>query len=233
MELSVYYAERFKILIVDDDPDILEFLEYNLQKEGYHVFVASNGIEAVEIANNVIPDLILLDIMMPEQDGIETCKMFRTNNSLKESFIIFLTARIEEYSEIAGFSAGADDYINKPIKPGALKSRIQALLKRKYRYDEVTSTINLGGLTIDKENYEVEYKNLKIHFARKEFELLYMLASNPGKVFNREKILETIWGNDVFVGDRTVDVHVRKIREKLGIDAIKTVKGIGYKFELG
>ncbi|MDQ3072921.1 MAG: response regulator transcription factor [Bacteroidota bacterium] len=221
-----------KILIVDDDPDILEFLEYNLKKEHYLVYTAPNGRQALTIAANEKPDLILLDIMMPVMDGIETCQQLRKNDSLKNSFIVFLTARIEEFSEIAGFTAGADDYITKPIKPGALISRIRALLKRKTKTAEAPNSLHTDDLHINKTAYEVTYLGDKIHFARKEFELLYMLANQPGKVFSREKILEEIWGNDVFVGDRTVDVHIRKIREKINPDSIKTVKGVGYKFEV-
>jgi two-component system alkaline phosphatase synthesis response regulator PhoP len=221
-----------KILVVDDDPDILEFLSYNLKKEGYEVAEALNGKIALQIAEKFKPDLILLDVMMPEMDGIQTCQELRKNNMFKDVFIVFLTARIEEYSEIAGFTAGADDYITKPIKPGSLLSRIKAILKRKHAPAGVDQ-ITIGDLLIDKTSYEVTYKGQKIHFARKEFELLYMLASQPGKVFSRDKILEQIWGNDVYVGDRTVDVHIRKIREKIDPDFIKTIKGIGYKYDIG
>jgi two-component system, OmpR family, alkaline phosphatase synthesis response regulator PhoP len=221
-----------KILVVDDDPDILEFLTYNLKKEGYEVAEALNGRVALQVAEKFRPDLILLDVMMPELDGIQTCQELRKNNLFKDVFIVFLTARIEEYSEIAGFSAGADDYITKPIKPGALTSRIKAILKRKHTTAD-QAVLSLGDLVIDKNSYDVTYKGQKTHFARKEFELLYMLASQPGKVFSRDKILEQIWGNDVYVGDRTVDVHIRKIREKIDPDFIKTIKGIGYKYELG
>ena len=221
-----------KILVVDDDPDILEFLSYNLKKEEYEVAEALNGKVALQIAEKFKPDLILLDVMMPEMDGIQTCQELRKNSMFKDIFIVFLTARIEEYSEIAGFTAGADDYITKPIKPGALLSRIKAILKRKHA-PAGQDIITLGDLVIDKTSYDVTYKGQKIHFARKEFELLYMLASQPGKVFSRDKILEQIWGNDVYVGDRTVDVHIRKIREKIDPDFIKTVKGIGYKYDIG
>lgn len=223
--------EEIKILLVDDDPDILEFLEYYLRKEGYIISKASNGKEALKIANTEVPDLILLDVMMPQMDGIETCQELRKNSKLKDTYIIFLTARIEEYSEIAGFSAGADDYLNKPIKPGALLSRIKAVVKRRSKAPEST-ILEIGDLKIDKTSYEVTYKGEKLHFARKEFELLFMLASSPGKVFTRDKILEDIWGDDVYVGDRTIDVHIRKIREKIDPESIKTVKGIGYKFEI-
>ena len=223
--------ESAKILIVDDDPDILEFLEYNLKKEGYTVYSAPNGKEALKVADKNAPELILLDVMMPEMDGITTCQEMRKNKKLADSHIIFLTARIEEYSEIAGFSAGADDYINKPIKPGALLSRIKAILKRKNKDDDESTSLETGDLKIDRNSYEVTYKTQKLHFARKEFELLYLLASHPGKVFSRDKLLEQVWGNEVFVGDRTVDVHIRKIREKIDPESIKTIKGIGYKFE--
>jgi two-component system alkaline phosphatase synthesis response regulator PhoP len=221
-----------RILVVDDDPDILEFLSYNLKKEGYEVREAPNGKVALQVAPTFRPDLILLDVMMPEMDGITTCQELRKMSSLRNVFIVFLTARIEEYSEIAGFSAGADDYITKPIKPGALLSRIKAILKRQGG-EPNQAILKLGDLVIDKNSYEIAYKGEKLHFARKEFELLYMLANQPGKVFSREKILEQIWGSDVYVGDRTVDVHIRKIREKIDPDSIKTIKGIGYKFELG
>jgi two-component system alkaline phosphatase synthesis response regulator PhoP len=221
-----------KILVVDDDPDILEFLTYNLKKDGYVVEEALNGKIALQVAEKFRPDLILLDVMMPEKDGIQTCQELRKNQNMRDVFIVFLTARIEEYSEIAGFSAGADDYITKPIKPGALTSRIKAILKRKAQAADQQAVLKIGDLVIDKNAYEVSYKDEKLHFARKEFELLYMLANQPGKVFSREKILEQIWGNDVYVGDRTVDVHIRKIREKIDPDSIKTIKGIGYKFEL-
>ncbi len=221
-----------KILVVDDDPDILEFLTYNLKKEGYEVAEALNGKIALQVAEKFKPELILLDVMMPEMDGIQTCQELRKNNMFKDVFIVFLTARIEEYSEIAGFTAGADDYITKPIKPGSLLSRIKAILKRKHT-PAGQDTITIGDLVIDKTSYDVTYKGQKIHFARKEFELLYMLASQPGKVFSRDKILEQIWGNDVYVGDRTVDVHIRKIREKIDPDFIKTIKGIGYKYDIG
>jgi len=214
-----------KILVVDDDPDILEFLTYNLKKEGYEVAEALNGRVALQVAEKFKPDLILLDVMMPELDGIQTCQELRKNSQFKDVFIVFLTARIEEYSEIAGFSAGADDYITKPIKPGALLSRITAILKRKHTSTD-QAILKMKDLVIDKNSYDVSYKGEKIHFARKEFELLYMLASQPGKVFSREKILEQIWGNDVYVGDRTVDVHIRKIREKVDPEFIKTIKGI-------
>lgn len=219
-----------KVLIVDDDEDILELLEYNLVKEGYQVFKGRNGQEAIDVAVKEVPDIILLDIMMPVMDGIQACHAIRKEPALDQSYVIFLTARIEEYSEIAGFSAGADDYLNKPIKPGALISRLKSILKRKDKEKDVEE-LSFDNLLIDRKSFEVTYESNKIHFARKEFELLYLLASNPGKVFGRNDILDQIWGNDVFVGDRTIDVHIRKIREKTDQRLIKTVKGVGYKFE--
>ncbi len=229
-EMAKETSSGLKILIVDDDPDILEFLEYNLQKEGYNVFKASNGKKALELADEHLPNVILLDIMMPEMDGIRTCQLLRENKKLNDTYIIFLTARIEEYSEIAGFTAGADDYITKPIKPGALLSRIKAIGRRKTKTPE-QDQVEVGELKIDRVSHEVVYKAEKLHLARKEFDLLYLLASHPGQVFTRDKILEEIWGNDVFVGDRTIDVHIRKIREKTNPESIRTIKGIGYKFE--
>ncbi len=224
-------ANDIKVLIVDDEEDILEILEYNLQKEGYDVVKARNGKEAIDVATNELPDIVLLDIMMPFMDGIQACQEMRKIPALENVYIIFLTARIEEYSEIAGFSAGADDYLNKPIKPGALISRLKSVLKRKEKEKEQDELI-FNDLMIDRKSFEVTYGDNKIHFARKEFELLYMLASNPGKVFSRNDILDNIWGNDVYVGDRTIDVHIRKIREKIDPALIKTIKGVGYKFEL-
>lgn len=219
-----------KVLIADDEEDILELLEYNLEKEGYQVLKARNGQEAIDVAIKETPDIILLDIMMPVMDGIQACHSIRKEPSLDQTYVIFLTARIEEYSEIAGFSAGADDYLNKPIKPGALISRLRSVLKRKDKEKE-TEELVFGDLLIDRKSFEVTYQSNKVHFARKEFELLYLLASDPGKVFGRNDILDQIWGNDVFVGDRTIDVHIRKIREKTDQRLIKTVKGVGYKFE--
>lgn len=219
-----------KVLIVDNEEDILEMLDYNLTKEGYKVYKARNGIEAVEVAIQEKPEIILLDIMMPVMDGIQACQEIRKESSLENAYIIFLTARIEEYSEIAGFSAGADDYINKPIKPGALLSRISTVLKRREK-DEEQEELVFGELIIDRKSFEVSFQGNKVHFARKEFELLYMLASNPGMVFSRNDILDSIWGNGVYVGDRTIDVHIRKIREKIDPSLIKTIKGVGYKFD--
>ena len=224
-------VNKVKVLVVDDEEDILELLEYNLKKAGYEVFKGRNGQEAVAIAIAETPDIILLDIMMPLMDGIQACQEIRKDPALENAYIIFLTARIEEYSEIAGFSAGADDYINKPIKPNALISRLQSVLKRKEKEKE-QDELRFDNLVIDRKSFEVSYKGDKLHFARKEFELLYMLANSPGKVFGRNDILDAIWGNDVYVGDRTIDVHIRKIREKIDPSLIKTIKGVGYKFEL-
>lgn len=222
----------YKILIVDDEPDILEFLSYNLRKEGYSVYTANNGKEGLEAAKKVHPHLIILDVMMPEIDGIETCREIRATDGLKNTLIAFLTARSEDYSQIAGFDAGADDYINKPIKPRVLVSRIQALLRRFSNAEEKSlPSVDVGGLKIDRERFNVIKDGEEINLPKKEFELLSLLATKPGKVFTREEILERVWGGDVVVGDRTIDVHIRKLREKLGEEYIKTVKGVGYKFE--
>lgn len=218
------------LLIVDDEPDILEFLTYNLEKEGYHVVAAENGQAAIESAKAVNPDLILLDIMMPEMDGIETCRELRAMPEFKHTLIAFLTARSEDFTQIAGFDVGADDYITKPIKPRLLVSRVNALLRR-HKSDNADTTIIAGNLEIDRERFLVRVGNDELFLPRKEFELLYLLASKPGKVFKREEILSKIWGKDVIVGDRTIDVHIRKLREKIGDDAIKTIKGIGYKLD--
>ncbi|MCX6294769.1 MAG: response regulator transcription factor [Bacteroidetes bacterium] len=224
---------EYKILLVDDEPDILEFLSYNLKKEGYNVFTAGNGKEAISIAKKENPHLIILDVMMPDMDGIETCREIREIPGLKDVMIAFLTARNEDYSQIAGFDVGADDYINKPIKPRVLISRIKALLRRGSNSDTNKSTnkVDMGGIIIDRERYVIVQDGKEISLPKKEFELLALLASKPGKVFTRDVILDTVWGGDVVVGDRTIDVHIRKLREKLGEDFIKTVKGIGYKFE--
>lgn len=223
---------EYKILLVDDEPDILEFLSYNLKREGYTVLNAGNGKEAVAIAKKERPHLIILDVMMPDMDGIETCREIREIPGLKNTVITFLTARNEDYSQIAGFDVGADDYINKPIKPRVLISRIKALLRRGSGTADIASEkVDLGGIKIDRERYVIVKDNADISLPKKEFELIALLASKPGKVFTREVILDTVWGGEVIVGDRTIDVHIRKLREKLGEDLIKTVKGIGYKFE--
>jgi len=225
-------SNKQKILIVDDEPDILELIEYNLKKEGYQVFLARNGQEAVAEAKRTLPDLIVLDIMMPKMDGIEACRIMRTMPEFKNTFMVFLTARSEEYSEIAGFNVGADDYIAKPIKPRALVSRINAILRRNAPAEDVTENkLEIGDLVIDREAYLVYQKGEKVVLAKKEFELLYLLASKPGKVYTREVILKNIWEDSVVVTNRTIDVHIRKLREKLGDDVVSTVKGVGYKFE--
>jgi len=222
-----------KILIVDDEPDILELIEYNLKKEGYQVFLANNGQEGIATAKRVHPDLIILDIMMPKMDGIEACRLMRAIPEFKNTFMVFLTARSEEYSEIAGFNVGADDYIAKPIKPRALVSRINAILRRNAGADEVSDNkVEIGDLVIDREAYLVFQAGVKVVLAKKEFELLYLLASKPGKVYTRESILKNIWEDSVVVTNRTIDVHIRKLREKLGETYVATVKGVGYKFEL-
>jgi len=224
-------TSKQKILIVDDEPDILELIEYNLKKEGYQVFLAHNGQEAVTEAKRSLPDLIVLDIMMPKMDGIEACRIMRTMPEFKNTFMVFLTARSEEYSEIAGFNVGADDYIAKPIKPRALVSRINAILRRNAPAEDITDNkLEIGDLVIDREAYLVYQKGVKVVLAKKEFELLYLLASKPGKVYTREVILKNIWEDSVVVTNRTIDVHIRKVREKLGDDVISTVKGVGYKF---
>jgi two-component system alkaline phosphatase synthesis response regulator PhoP len=226
-------TENFKILLVDDEPDVLEFLGYNLRKEGYKVFTGINGYEAIEKAEEVQPHLIILDVMMPGMDGIETCTEIRQRSELQNTIIIFLTARGEDYSQIAGFEAGADDYLTKPIKPKILTSRVKALLRR-YK-DEIDSKegeqIIFEEFTIDKERYSIIKGEKEIVLPKKEFELLLLLTSKPNKVFTRDEIFDRVWGNDVIVGDRTIDVHIRKIREKLEIENIKTIKGVGYKFE--
>lgn len=225
--------EHYKILLVDDEPDILEFLGYNLRKEGYDVYTCSNGKDGLAKAVEILPHLIVLDVMIPEMDGIETCREIRQVAELKNTIVIFLTARGEDYSQIAGFEAGADDYVNKPVKPRVLVSRIKALLRR-YREEPGNSygqILHLDDLIIDREKYVVTKDGREFNLPRKEFELLSLLASRPNRVFTRENILSAIWGDDVIVGDRTIDVHVRKIREKLGTTGIKTIKGVGYKFE--
>jgi two-component system, OmpR family, alkaline phosphatase synthesis response regulator PhoP len=224
--------DQTKILLVDDDPDILEFLEYNLKKEGYKILLAKNGKEAIAIARDEIPQLVILDIMMPDLDGIETCRQLRSFSDTGNILIAFLTARNEDYSQIAGFDVGADDYINKPIKPRILISRIKGLLRRHDASAANDKRVNIGDLEIDREQYLILKKGVKINLPRKEFELLSLITSKPGKVYTRDEILNKIWGNDIIVGDRTIDVHIRKLREKIGESCIKTVKGIGYKFDL-
>ncbi|QGY43768.1 response regulator [Maribellus comscasis] len=226
----------FKILLVDDEVDILEFISYNLEKEGYKVYTAKNGVEAIKVAEKTTPHLIILDVMMPEMDGIAACEEIRKIPALKNTVIAFLTARGEDYSQIAGFEAGADDYITKPVRPKVLVSRVKALLKRTGETKEQpatvqdSNTITIGNLLIDKERYLIRMDDEEMILPRKEFELLSLLVSKPGKVFTREEIYYSVWGDNVVVGDRTIDVHIRKLREKIGNDHIKTLKGIGYKF---
>tara|TARA_B110000046_G_scaffold23921_1_gene23025 strand:+ start:1816 stop:2514 length:699 start_codon:yes stop_codon:yes gene_type:complete len=223
-------SNTYKILVVDDDPDIVELLKYNLSSDGYKVKSASNGVQAVSLAKEFIPDLTILDIMMPNMDGVETCRQIRSIPALANKFIIFLTARSEEYSEIAAFEMGADDYITKPIKPRALISRINALFRRDIKKNTGSSKINIGNLEIDRTSYTVKLDNKKIILPKKEFELLFFLAHNPNQVFSRDDLLKNIWGSDVYVLARTVDVHIRKVREKIGDGFIITIKGVGYKF---
>ncbi len=225
-------SSKQKILIVDDEPDIRELIEYNLKKEGYQVYSATNGQEGINEAKKVKPDLIILDVMMPKMDGIEACRLMRSMPEFKNTFMVFLTARSEEYSEIAGFNVGADDYIAKPIKPRALVSRINAILRRNASGEElVENKLEILDLVIDRETYLVYRNSEKVVLAKKEFELLYLLASKPGKVYTREVILKNIWEDSVVVTNRTIDVHIRKLREKLGETYVSTVKGVGYKFE--
>ena len=219
-----------KILLVDDEQDILEILSYNLEKECYKVFTANNGNEGIAKAKEIIPDLILLDVMMPEKDGIETCQEMRQIKELQKTLIVFLSARAEEFSQLAGYDAGANDYIVKIIKPKVLISKVNALLQLSTQVSESQSKVlELGDLIIDKDNFKVTKAGENLLLPKKEFDLLYLLASNSQKVFKREEILDKVWGNDVIVGERTIDVHIRRLREKLGDDSIQTLKGIGYK----
>lgn len=219
-----------KVLIADDEPDILEILKYNLVNEGYQVFTAKDGDEALERAKFAQPDLIVLDIMMPKKTGVEVCKILRSQSAFKETLILFLTALSDEETQIKGLETGADDYISKPISPKVFITRVNALFRRVHKAD--AKTIKVNGLVIDPEKFLIQLNGKEIVLAKKEFELIYLLASKPGRVFLRNEILSQVWGNDVIVGDRTIDVHVRKVRQKLGIDCIKTVKGVGYKFDL-
>src|SRR6476620_12184985 len=224
-------AREKKILVADDEKDILEIISYNLINEGYDVFTAKDGNEAIDVAKKIHPDLIILDIMMPYKTGIEVCQILRTMDEFKHTLIIFLTALSDETSHIKGLESGADDYVSKPISPKVLVSRVNALFRRVYK-DTDDKALTIGNLTIDPVKFIVTLKGKDIILAKKEFELLYLLASKPGRVFLRNEILNQVWGNDVIVGDRTIDVHIRKIRQKLGIDCITTVKGVGYKFTM-
>ena len=221
-----------KILLVDDEVDILEIIGYNLTQEGYQIFTADNGKKAIEKAKKHHPHLIIMDVMMPEMDGMEACENIRKIPELSHTIIAFLTARNEDYSQVAGFDAGADDYIAKPIKPKVLVSKVKALLRRLKEEDATSDSLNVGGIEINREEYKIIKDGEEIILPRKEFELFYLLASKPGKVFKREEILDKVWGNEVVVGGRTIDVHIRKLREKIGEDLFKTIKGVGYKFEL-
>ena len=220
-----------KILCVDDEPDILEILKYNLSNEGYNVSTAADGKSAIKIAYNIRPNLIIMDIMMPKMDGIEACEKLRSDEKFNDTIIMFLTARGEDYSHVAAYDAGADDYVTKPVKPKVLVSKVKGLLRRLKKV--IANDINeivFDDIKIDREKYKVYISNNVLNLPRKEFELLYLLASKPDKVFKREKIMETVWGSEVVVGDRTIDVHIRKLREKVGDKYFKTVKGVGYKF---
>jgi two-component system alkaline phosphatase synthesis response regulator PhoP len=219
-----------KILIVDDEPDIIEFIEYNLRKEGFVTESAGDGLQALKKLETFKPDLVLLDVMMPKMDGMEVCRIIKSVPS-RDTLVMFLTARDEEYSELAGFEAGADDYVAKPLKPRVLMSRIKAILKRKNSGEQAGTLIAIGDIRIDRSSYQVFVKEKEFSLPKKEFELLFLLASKPGKVFTRDNILSEVWGDDVLVVDRTIDVHIRKIREKIGDERIKTIKGVGYKFE--
>ncbi|MAQ76707.1 MAG: DNA-binding response regulator [Aquimarina sp.] len=218
------------ILLVDDEPDILEIVGYNLSSEGYNVVTAENGAEAVKKAKKKKPQLIILDVMMPEMDGIEACEQIRKIPDLQNTIITFLTARGEDYSQVAGFDAGADDYITKPIRPKVLVSKVKALLRRLKEEETSSNIVKIGSLVINRDEYKIIVDKKELILPRKEFELLSLLASKPGKVFKREDILDKVWGNEVIVGGRTIDVHIRKLREKIGDKSFKTIKGVGYKF---
>ncbi len=222
--------KNIKILLVDDEPDILEIIGYNLSAEGYQVITAENGVKAIKKAKKERPHLIILDVMMPEMDGIEACEQIRKIPELSNTIITFLTARGEDYSQMAGFDAGADDYITKPIKPKMLTSKVKALLRRLQEEEACQGIFEIGGLIINREEYKISHHGVEIVLPKKEFELLSLLATKPNKVFKREEILDKVWGNEVVVGGRTIDVHIRKLREKIGDDCFKTVKGVGYKF---
>lgn len=219
-----------KVLIADDEPDIIEILKYNLEKEGYQVSTAKDGDEAIDKAKNIKPDLVVLDMMMPRKNGIEVCEILRAQPQFKDTLIMFLTALSDEATQLKGFGTGADDYVSKPLSPNVFVSKVNALFRRVKKTENKILTIN--NLIIDPEKFIVEYEGKEIILAKKEFELLYLLASKPGRVFLRNEILSQVWGNEVIVGDRTIDVHIRKIRQKLGVDCVTTVKGVGYKFEL-
>jgi two-component system alkaline phosphatase synthesis response regulator PhoP len=225
-------AKAKKVLIADDEPDILEIISYNLAKEGYDIYTAKNGDEAIDQAKLIKPDLIILDIMMPKKTGIQVCEILRSQAAFQQTLIIFLTALNDETSHIKGFETGADDYVSKPVSPKVLVSRVNALFRRINKEEGENKTVTVGNITIDPVKFMVKIGDADVILAKKEFELLYLLAAKPGRVFLRNEILNQVWGSEVIVGDRTIDVHIRKIRQKLGIDCITTVKGVGYKFEL-
>jgi two-component system alkaline phosphatase synthesis response regulator PhoP len=229
---QIMKKKDIKILLVDDDTDILEIVGFNLEAEGYRIFKAHNGKEALAIAKKELPNLVILDVMMPEMDGIETCENLRKMPELQNTVITFLTARGEDYSQVAGFDVGADDYITKPIKPKLLVSKVKALLRRVKDEMEAEDILRVGDIEINREEYKIVKGGEEIILPRKEFELFYLLASKPGKVFKREEILDKVWGNEVIVGGRTIDVHIRKLREKIGDEWFKTIKGVGYKLEV-
>ena len=222
--------ENIKILLVDDEPDIVEIIRFNLERVGYQISTAYNGVEAIKVAEKEIPHLIILDIMMPGIDGIETCERLRQDSKFNDTVIMFLSARVEDYSYVAAFEAGADDYTTKPIKPKVLVSKVKGLLRRFKDVESTDTLLEFPNLRIDREKYKVTLNGEELSIPRKEFELFFLLASKPGKVFKREKIMDKIWGSDVVVGDRTIDVHIRKLREKLGDHWFKTIKGVGYTF---
>lgn len=224
--------KEIKILLVDDEPDILEIVGYNLQQEGFQIFTAKNGLEAIAMAKKEHPQLIIMDVMMPEMDGMEACEAIRKIPELNDIIITFLSARNEDYSQVAGFEVGADDYISKPIKPKLLVSKVKSLLRRSKNEEVNSETINVGEIEINREEYKIIKDGNAIVLPRKEFELFYLLASKPGKVFKRDEILDKVWGSEVVVGGRTIDVHIRKLREKIGEDLFVTIKGVGYKFEI-
>lgn len=226
-------SKEIQILIVDDEEDILEFVSYNLSKDGYDIITANNGKDAIKLAGEHLPEVVILDIMMPGMDGIEVCHKLRENKDLNNTLVVFLTARAESFTQVSALESGGDDYITKPIKPNVLKSRIKALVRRHYKFQNQNQDVVLkfDDLVIDQEEFRVTLKNVDISLAKKEFDLLNLLVSKPGKVFKREEILSQVWGKEVIVGDRTIDVHIRKLREKLGSEYIKTYKGVGYKFK--
>lgn len=221
---------KIKILLVDDEPDVIEILTYNLSNQGYEIFSANNGIKAIKVANETLPNLIIMDVMMPNMDGIEACELLRKSSKFNNTIIMFLSARGEDFSYVAAFDAGADDYVTKPIKPKVLMSKVKSLLRRFKSFENFDDVVEVGDLKIDRERYNVIKNQKKFSLPRKEFELIFLLASNIDKVITREKIINKVWGSEVVVGDRTIDVHIRKLREKFGNEYFKTIKGVGYKF---